>query len=1217
MKTIRMTAIVVFVSLLAGGPVAWGQAVHFNDANLKAAVEAALGKTNPTRTDMLTLTTLGATSRGIADLTGLEYAKNLLDLGLDNNRISDLSPLARLTNLIDLHLSSNQISDLSPLGGLTNLSGGLLLQNNRISDISPLVGLTSLYKLWLGENPLHPDACNKYIAQIESHGTLVFHDACWVLVPNVARMTQEDARSAIASAGLAPDGVASVCSDSAPAGMVAGTIPGVGTLAAPGSSVELVVSSGQCTVPVPNVVGMTQSDAESAIRTAHLAVGTIWWGRSETVPEGKVISQRPTEGAVVNEGSAVEITISQGPEGSATITVPNVVGMSQLQAESAITSAGLVVGTITQSQSQTVPAGQVISQNPAAGTKVAPGAAIHLTVSTGTTPPETQTAAPVAYWKLDETNGMVAFDSAGVHNGILRGNPPATWLPLEGKMGGALSFDGIDDYVTCGTFNPSAATGKLTISLWAKWNGQPTGFQGLIAKREFWGDGKTMWCIEMAKDTGAVRFFRESSVVIGGAPVLPIGQWAHVAVSFDGTTATMYINGDPTGSGPFSFPSYTEATVEFGAAQRDGLNAFNGVLDDIRLYDQALSQKEIQTLAGHSTTPPSPSSDGLAAHWKLDETQGTTAFDSMGKYNGALTGNPAWQATGGKIGGGLKFDGIDDYISIPKVAEGQELTYSLWLNQTVIGAGMVALIDTKQWIVGSVHFELRDGHPKVGINPIVTDSTDLDAPTFTLPAGEWHHVAVTKSASAVDLYADGKPAAHRGLTGPAAVILGDATIGAWSSPWAGLERRFNGTLDDIQMYTRALTESEIKTVMTGSQAAPDTNAPAPLAHWTFDETAGRTAADSAGKCNGVLTGGPVWQPSGGKSGGALKFDGSNDVVVTDFVLDPAAGAFSVFAWVKGGTAGQVIVSQDGAAGGVDWLATDSAGRLMTAPVGSGRFAKSLISDKPITDGQWHEVGLVWDGTSRTLYVDGTSVATDKAGAAASSKGGLNIGAGKNLTAGTFWSGLIDDVRIYDKAMTPKSESQPTANEADLLARWALDETAGRSAADSVGECDGILMGGPVWQPTGGKVGGALGFDGSNDVVVTDFVLDPADGPFGVFAWIKGGGGGQVIISQDGNMGGVDWLATNAAGRLTSALNSPALTASKVITDDQWHEVGLTWDGTNRTLYMDGASVATDKPAAPASSTGGLNIGAGKNLDAGTFWSGLIDDVRIYNKAVKP
>jgi hypothetical protein len=78
----------------------------------------------------------------------------------------------------------------------------------------------------------------------------------------------------------------------------------------------------------------------------------------------------------------------------------------------------------------------------------------------------------------------------------------------------------------------------------------------------------------------------------------------------------------------------------------------------------------------------------------------------------------------------------------------------------------------------------------------------------------------------------------------------------------------------------------------------------------------------------------------------------------------------------------------------------------------------LLSQTVITDGQWHRVGFVWDSVSRALYVDDFLIAEDSQPGLAESLGGLNIGCGSDLTAGTFWSGLIDDVRIYNRAVTP-------------------------------------------------------------------------------------------------------------------------------------------------------------------------------------------------------
>ncbi|MHC4533078.1 MAG: leucine-rich repeat domain-containing protein [Planctomycetota bacterium] len=128
----------------------WG---YFADANLKAAVEQALGVTDPTPTDMLSLTSFSCSYRGIVDLTGLEYATNLTFLSLYRNQISDISALAGITNLEHLSLSHNQISDISALAGLTNLEH-LSLLNNQISDISELSGLTKLMELSLESNQI-------------------------------------------------------------------------------------------------------------------------------------------------------------------------------------------------------------------------------------------------------------------------------------------------------------------------------------------------------------------------------------------------------------------------------------------------------------------------------------------------------------------------------------------------------------------------------------------------------------------------------------------------------------------------------------------------------------------------------------------------------------------------------------------------------------------------------------------------------------------------------------------------------------------------------------------------------------------------------------------------------------------------------------------------------------------------------------------------------
>ena len=193
-------------------------------------------------------------------------------------------------------------------------------------------------------------------------------------VPNVVGQTQATATSAITAVGLVLGTVTSTSSSTVPVGSVISESPVAGTQVSGGTAVNLVISTG---VAVPGVVGQTQAAATSAITGAGLVLGTVTSATSNTVPVGSVISESPSAGTSVSGGSAVNLVISTG------VAVPNVVGQTQTAATSAITAAGLVLGTVTTASSTTVPSGSVISENPSAGTKVNGGSAVALVVSTG------------------------------------------------------------------------------------------------------------------------------------------------------------------------------------------------------------------------------------------------------------------------------------------------------------------------------------------------------------------------------------------------------------------------------------------------------------------------------------------------------------------------------------------------------------------------------------------------------------------------------------------------------------------------------------------------------------------------------------------------------------------------------------------------------------------------------------------------------------------
>ncbi len=188
-----------------------------------------------------------------------------------------------------------------------------------------------------------------------------------------------------------------------------------------------------------------------------------------------------------------------------------------------------------------------------------------------------------------------------------------------------------------------------------------------------------------------------------------------------------------------------------------------------------------------------------------------------------------------------------------------------------------------------------------------------------------------------------------------------------------------------------------------------------------------------------------------------------------------------------------------------------------------------------------------------------------------------------------------------------------------IAHWKLDETEGIVAHDSVGAYDADVLGDAVWQPDAGKETGALAFDGLDDSIEPALVLNLQDGPFRITAWIKGGAPGQVVASHAPNESSpaYTYLAAHPLdGTLMTEMVIPQmpLTSDVVITDDQWHQVGLEWDGKYRHLYVNDIEVAVDEMPLPALvHTGWLDIGKGSSDQAGTFWHGLIDDVRVYRR----
>jgi len=461
----------------------------------------------------------------------------------------------------------------------------------------------------------------------------------------------------------------------------------------------------------------------------------------------------------------------------------------------------------------------------------------------------------------------------------------------------------------------------------------------------------------------------------------------------------------------------------------------------------------------------------------------------------------------------------------------------------------------------------------------------------------------------------------------------------------------------------------------------------------------------------ALYGDPLWQPAGGKIGGALQFDGNGDYVeAVGYKGVTGSKSRTVAAWVKTNSGDfKDIVAWGAEASGARWS-------LVIASSRCGIYVNDgfIFGTTNLADGAWHHVAAVLDSDANPdvsevrLYIDGRA---ETIGSTLSRQ--INTAEGDNVKIATFndgdnryFQGMVDDAAIFDAALTADQvarlcyiggdsflagcgrigidedavlegdidrdcsvdgadfallarlwlETGPeltadiaqdqtidyldvsamTGNWTDsigpltldlgLVAHFKLDESAGTTAEEGVVGNDGTLHGSATWRPAGGRVNGAIQLDGSSAYISTDFNLDPADGPLSATAWIKAGQPGEVIISQTNGEGtGLDWLAAEAStGKLMTSLRPPGrgklpLISQFVITDGDWHRIMLVWNGLYRTLYADGVEVAKDLTAQTdlTSATGGLYFGASNTLASTTFFNGLIDDIRIYNRALAP
>jgi hypothetical protein len=379
------------------------------------------------------------------------------------------------------------------------------------------------------------------------------------------------------------------------------------------SSPVVVNVSNVVMVTVPGIVGMTQATAQTTITGASLSVGTVATASSASAA-GTVIGQSPAAGSSAAEGTAVNFTVSLGP---ALVNVPSVVGSAQAAAQSTIIGAGLTVGVVTTASSTTVASGNVISQNPVGGATAAPGSPVALVVSSGA--PAPPAGGLVLALGFEEVSGNPVVDSSTAPmNGVISG---ATRI-AAGKFGRGLSFDGINDWVTVTDTAASKLdlTTGLTLEAWVN-PAVVSGWETVVMKeRGSAGEGLLAYAM-YARDgaprsggtAGPAGYLRANPVAsttdrgVRGATAIPLNTWTHLASTYDGANMRFYVNGVLVGTTAGS----GSINVANGAFRVGGNNSaplgqgefFKGLIDEVRVYNRALSAAEI---TADMTTPVVP-----------------------------------------------------------------------------------------------------------------------------------------------------------------------------------------------------------------------------------------------------------------------------------------------------------------------------------------------------------------------------------------------------------------------------------------------------------------------------------------------------------------------------------------------------------------------------------------------------------------------------------
>ena len=426
----------------------------------------------------------------------------------------------------------------------------------------------------------------------------------------------------------------------------------------------------------------------------------------------------------------------------------------------------------------------------------------------------------VGYWKLDGDSSYIAHDDTDNGNdGIIMEYDSLDPQPLTspawdsdgGILGGCLGLNGTDEYIEIDGYHGISGAQARTCCAWIKTEDTDGGVIMV------WGTASSpgeRWRFEVLP-TGTLKIGTGDGNVTGSTAVND-GIWHHVAVTLenDGSTniseAMLYVDGVydvgsiTVGSNGGGVITTSDSNVLIGKLFSDAYY-FSGYMDDVRIYNEALSPYEIALFSKCSDS-------GLVAYWKLDSVESGTSYttpDYFGNHNGNLYGGLETGLSGsGKIGNCFDFDGDDDLVGCgANYEEFETYTLSAWVN---ISGSQTAWTSHGGWVIGKEGDYQGFGLAVGTTEPAVYHSngstyTRLESNT-NLTLNQWHHIAGTYDGEVVSIYVDGVCENYTTASGFENNLTKSLMIGSWS--WGG-SRAFDGMIDDVRLYNYAMSSDQI------------------------------------------------------------------------------------------------------------------------------------------------------------------------------------------------------------------------------------------------------------------------------------------------------------------------------------------------------------------------------------------------------------------------